>query len=278
MSPGLLLTTSPLPGWTVQAASVEALPTAAGLLVPHDGGPVADVRGRPDRWALLTLIASAVRRGVPVLAWGTGAALAGRVLGARVRVEGFAGACSAGEWAETPRGAVVETWAGEVPLLWRAGSVTAWAGATLPDALRAGFLAGLTDAAPRGPGTPLEAVGGEEILRVLLADFYARARADDLLGPVFAAHVHDWDAHLDRVTAFWVTLLGGKAAWRGNLNRVHAGLGIRGPHLARWLELFGEAARAHLTPEVAAPLLTRAEAMGARLGHRGNPPHAGRVP
>jgi hemoglobin len=172
MSSGPLLTTSPLPGWTVQAASVEALPTAAGLLVPHDGGPVADVPGRPDRWALLTLISDAVRRGVPVLAWGTGAALAGRVLGARVRVEGFAG-----EWAEAPRGVVVQTWAGDVPLLWRGGRVTAWANATLPDALRAEFLAGLKDAGTRGPGTPLEAVGGEEALRVLLADFYARARA-----------------------------------------------------------------------------------------------------
>lgn len=278
MSPGPLLTTSPLPGWTVQAASADALPTAAGLLVPHDGGPVADVQNRPDRWALLTLISDAVRRGVPVLAWGTGAALAGRVLGARVRVGGPAGDCSAGEWAEAPRGAVVGMWAGEVPLLWRVGRVTAWANATLPDALRAEFLAGLKDAGARGPGTPLEAVGGEEALRALLADFYTRARADELLGPVFAAHVHDWDTHLDRVTAFWVTLLGGEAAWRGNLNRVHAGLGIRGPHLARWLDLFGEAARAHLPPEAAALLLTRAETMGARLGGRGNPPHPGGVP
>ena len=116
---------------------------------------------------------------------------------------------------------------------------------------------------------------------MLLTDFYARARTDALLGPVFDAHVTDWDAHLEHVTAFWVTLLGGGPAWRGNLNRVHAGLGIRGPHLARWLALFGEAARAHLPPEAAALLLTRAEAMGSRLGTReqpGNGPHARRVP
>ncbi|MBB5233549.1 group III truncated hemoglobin [Deinococcus budaensis] len=272
-----LLSPFPVPGWDTQAATPQALSTAGGLLVPHDGEPVADVRDRPDRWARLTLVAGAVRRGLPVLAWGTGAALAGRVLGARVQPGG-----PAGDWAEVPRGAEVQAWQGEVPLLWRTGRVTAWAGAKLPDPLKADFLAGLPGATARTPGTPLEALGGEAALRALLADFYARARADTLLGPVFGAHVTDWDAHLDHVTAFWVTLLGGAPLWRGNLNRVHAGLGVRGPHLERWLELFGEAARAHLPPEAAALILARAGAMGARLGPprggRGNGPHPGRVP
>ncbi|WP_019588194.1 group III truncated hemoglobin [Deinococcus apachensis] len=280
MTPSPLLTTSPLTafGVGVVEATPDELFTAAGLLVPHDGGPVADIRDRPDRWALLTLLSGAVRRSVPVLAWGTGAAMAGRALGARVRVGG--GPDPALEWSELPRGAVTEEWEGEVPLLWRAGNVTAWAGVTLPEALREAFLAGLASTGPRTPGTPLEMVGGEAALRPLLADFYARARADDLLGPLFAAHVTDWDAHLDRVTAFWVTMLGGGAAWRGNLNSVHAGLGIRGPHLARWLALFRAAAQAHLSPQAAALLTTRAEAMGARLGQgkRGNGPHVRRVP
>ncbi|GAA5514693.1 hypothetical protein Dcar01_03449 [Deinococcus carri] len=288
MTPGPLLSTPPLPdfGPGVRPATLEQVPEAAGLLVPHDGEPVADVRGRPDRWAQLTLVANAVRREVPTLAWGMGAALVGRVLGAGIRQGGQGagtGQAEAGlarEWAEVPRGAQVETWWGEVPLLWRAGSVTAWAGVALPGPLRDAFLASLAGAQPRRPGSPLEAVGGEAALRAMLADFYARARADALLGPVFAAHVSDWNTHLDRVTAFWVTMLGGGATWRGNLNHVHAGLGLRGAHLTRWLELFGEAARVHLPPAAAALLVSRAGAMGARLGQRAtrNGPHAGRVP
>ncbi|BDP42184.1 hypothetical protein DAETH_21530 [Deinococcus aetherius] len=281
MTRGPLLTTAPLPGWQdVGAATPDALSGAAGLLVPHDGEPVADVRNRPDRWGLLTLVSGALRRGVPVLAWGTGAALVGRALGARVRVDapGDTALPLASEWAEPPRGAAVERWQGEVPLLWRVGGVTAWAGVTLPEEVRGEFLTGLSQAAPRSPGSPLEEVGGEEVLRAFLADFYTRARADDLLGPVFVAHVGDWEAHLGRVTAFWVTMLGGGAAWHGNLNGVHAGLGVRDLHLERWLALFGEAARAHLTPGAAALLTSRAEAMGARLGGRRNPPHAGGVP
>ncbi|WP_051935348.1 group III truncated hemoglobin [Deinococcus sp. YIM 77859] len=281
MLPGPLLSTVLLPTLNAEfaaevvAATPEALPSAAALLVPHDGQPVADVRDRPDRWARLNLLAGAVRRGLPVLAWGSGAALAGRVLGAGVQLGG-----AAGEWARAPRGAQVLAWRGELPLLWRAGRVTAWADPTLSGEVRAAFLAGLAETTARAPASALEAVGGEAALRAVLADFYARARADPLLGPMFAAHVTDWAAHLDGVTAFWVTMLGGGAAWRGNLNRIHAGLGLRGKHLTRWLDLWREAAQAHLSPDAAALLVGRAETMGQRLAQakRGNAPHLGRVP
>lgn len=278
MTPALLLSTSPLPdfGRKVIGATAEGLEGAAGLLVPHDGGPVADVRKRPDRWATLGLISGAVRRGLPVLGWGTGAALVGRVLGARVRAEPLPGV--AHEWAEAPRKAEVLSWLGEVPMYWRVGGAVAWAGVELPEEVRAAFLAELNAPGPRLPADLLEALGGEAALRSLLADFYARARRDELLGPVFEAHVTDWDAHLERVTAFWVTLLSGVPAWRGNLNGIHAGLGLRGAHLERWLALFRASAEAHLPPEEAARLAGRAEAMGARLGQPGNRPHPGRVP
>ena len=43
----------------------------------------------------------------------------------------------------------------------------------------------------------------EDSLRLLVADFYDRVRADPVLGPVFEGAVTDWPAHLDRLTAFW---------------------------------------------------------------------------
>ena len=288
MTSGLLLTTSPLPdewaGWAVQPATTDALPHAAGLLVPHDGQPVQDVQHRPDRWALLMLVSGAVRGGLPVLAWGSGAALAGRVLGAAIQtgVQTEEDESTAQEWAALPRNAHAERWLGTAPLLWKAGNVTAWAGKTLPDTLKQEFLTLLETPTPRTPATPLDSIGGEAALRPLLADFYARARADEVLGPVFAAHVQDWEAHLEAVTAFWVTMLGGRAlgggaAWRGNLNHIHAPLGVRGVHLARWLALFRAAAEAHLPPDAAQILTARAEAMGKRLGRQragaGSPPH-----
>ncbi len=156
-----------------------------------------------------------------------------------------------------------------MPLHWTAGRVTAWAAPELPDDLREAFLASLPELTSRTPASLLEELGGEAALRPLLADFYAAARSDDLLGPIFGGHVPDWEAHLERVTAFWVTMLGGPAAgvvWRGNLNTVHAGLGVRAGHLERWQELFAGAARRHLSEEHAALLVGRAEVMAKRLG------------
>ncbi|WP_232337832.1 group III truncated hemoglobin [Deinococcus arboris] len=266
LTPGPLLSTSPLPDWPgVEEATLTALPCAGALLLPHDGLPVADVQGQPARWAALNLVSSALRRGVPVLGWGSGAALLGRALGAAV---------TAGQpdWSAAPRGAQVHGWSGLVPRHWTLGRAVAWADPEVPPQVRADFLAALPDWTSRAPASPLEEVGGKTALRAVVAEFYARAQADPLLGPVFTAHVQDWPAHLHRVTAFWVTVLGGAEntapPWRGNLNAAHAGLGVRGEHLARWLALW--AATAHdLLPAPAAGLLAaRAQTMGARLGTR----------
>lgn len=265
-----VLTLSPLP--KLPSATSRDLARCGGLLVPHDGEPVGDVRSRPDRWAALQLLTQAIRRDVPVLAWGSGAALAGRALGAAVRqTNGL-------EWAQAPRDAEVLVWQRERPQHWQVGRVNAWASPELPAEMAATFLSTLPAQRSRQPASPLEAVGGEAALRPLLTDFYARARTDELLGPVFTSHVTDWNAHLERVTAFWVTMLGGGPAWRGNLNAVHTGLGVSSAQLERWLTLLSQAAHAHLPPEAAEVLLGRAHAMAAQLARRGKRDSAGTRP
>ena len=42
----------------------------------------------------------------------------------------------------------------------------------------------------------------EGILRNLVHRFYDRVRADEVLGPVFAARITDWPPHLERMVAF----------------------------------------------------------------------------
>ena len=49
---------------------------------------------------------------------------------------------------------------------------------------------------PRIPVTP------EQIERVV-HKFYTRVRADPVLGPVFAAHVTQWQPHEDKIGRFW---------------------------------------------------------------------------
>ena len=41
----------------------------------------------------------------------------------------------------------------------------------------------------------------------LVATFYARAREDDVLGPVFNRAVHDWDEHIAQITDFWSSIM-----------------------------------------------------------------------
>lgn len=97
--------------------------------------------------------------------------------------------------------------------------------------------------------------------------FYARARADAALGPVFAAAIadEDWPAHFGRIAAFWssVALMTGR--YHGRPLEAHARLAIDAAHFDRWLELFRAAAREVGPPEAAALLIEKAERIAASL-------------
>lgn len=85
-----------------------------------------------------------------------------------------------------------------------------------------------------GPGLCTE----EEVRRLVHA-FYARVRADALLGPVFEAHVDDWPAHLSHLVDFWSAMLRGTRRFRGAPVQRHNALpGLDEAMFGRWLELF----------------------------------------
>lgn len=93
----------------------------------------------------------------------------------------------------------------------------------------------------------------EAMIRRLVHGFYDRVRADEVLGPVFAAHIHDWTPHLERMCAFWssVALLTG--VYSGRPMQAHQKLPVDAQHFDRWLTIF-EAAAKELTPPAAADL------------------------
>jgi hemoglobin len=47
----------------------------------------------------------------------------------------------------------------------------------------------------------------EEMIRNLVHSFYERVRSDAVLGPIFAARIKDWDPHLERMCAFWSSVI-----------------------------------------------------------------------
>jgi hemoglobin len=113
--------------------------------------------------------------------------------------------------------------------------------------------------------TALESMGDEAVeasISACVRDFYAKARRDPLLGPVFAAKVDDWDLHLRVVADFWSSVLLKTTRYSSHPYLVHTTLEIAPAHIDRWLELFAETAAAILPPAHAEAALARARLMG----------------
>lgn len=93
----------------------------------------------------------------------------------------------------------------------------------------------MNDEAPR-PGPEL---CSEAEVEQLVRRFYARVRADALLGPIFESHVHDWEPHITQLVDFWSAMLRGTRRFAGAPMPKHLALpGLEWPLFERWLGLF----------------------------------------
>jgi hemoglobin len=105
----------------------------------------------------------------------------------------------------------------------------------------------------------------EAMIHDLVHGFYDRVRRDDLLGPVFEAHVDDWTPHLERMCEFWssVALMSGR--YHGRPMPKHLPLPVDGRHFDRWLRLFEETARDLCLPRAADHFIERAHRIAESL-------------
>ncbi len=112
-----------------------------------------------------------------------------------------------------------------------------------------------------------ETVIDPEQLQAFLNAFYARARHDPLLGPIFAQAIPDtqWEAHIARIHAFWMRVLTGEPGYSGNPFRAHQPLGLEPAHFARWLDLFTETAQMFFDRPARDMLVARANRIGQSL-------------
>ncbi|WP_034996202.1 group III truncated hemoglobin [Beijerinckia mobilis] len=101
----------------------------------------------------------------------------------------------------------------------------------------------------------------EKAIADCVADFYGKARKDDLLGPVFNAAVDDWDVHLRVVANFWSHVILKTDRYKGHPYVVHVHQPIEPQHFPRWLALFEESARKFLSPAEADIALGKARHM-----------------
>jgi hemoglobin len=107
----------------------------------------------------------------------------------------------------------------------------------------------------------------EDRLQALVACFYSRVREDGLLGPVFNDAIQDWPEHLDKLQAFWSSVMLTSGRYKGRPLPAHIKHGDRiGPDsFARWLALWRETTAELLPPAAAAAMQEKAERIAQSL-------------
>lgn len=96
-------------------------------------------------------------------------------------------------------------------------------------------------------------------LKSLVDAFYARVRADIALGPIFNEAIGDWPEHLEKLAAFWSSVMLTSGRYKGQPVPAHMKhkAQITPELFARWLALWAQT-DALMVPEAAAALRDRA--------------------
>lgn len=106
----------------------------------------------------------------------------------------------------------------------------------------------------------------EDDIREMVDRFYGMIRADEALGPIFDAHIDDWDAHLVKLADFWSSML----LRTGRFNGAPMPMHMRLPDLSadlfeRWLSLFADSLQEHPNQAMAVRAADMAERIAQRL-------------
>lgn len=107
----------------------------------------------------------------------------------------------------------------------------------------------------------------EPRLRTLVERFYARVREDVELGPIFNDAIADWPEHLEKLTAFWSSVMLTSGRYKGQpvpAHRKHGGR-ITPELFDRWLGLWNATTRDMMPPEAAAALQDKAARIAESL-------------
>lgn len=102
---------------------------------------------------------------------------------------------------------------------------------------------------------------------VLVRSFYAKVRADGVLGPIFEQAIgDDWEPHLKKMCAFWSSVMRMTGRYKGKPMVAHLRLKQVGPeHFEHWLALFRATARDVCAAEVSDLFIDRAERIAESL-------------
>ena len=131
----------------------------------------------------------------------------------------------------------------------------------------------MSDGNPRPPiGTRLQRIGwetpeglDEAMIRAVVDRFYADARRDPVIGPVFNRIIADeaWPQHLSTIADFWSSMLLGTGRYAGRPMPKHMAIPeLSDAHFMRWLALFRRTVDDLCPPDIAALFIERSERIG----------------
>ena len=106
----------------------------------------------------------------------------------------------------------------------------------------------------------------EAMIRTVVHQFYALAREDDVIGPIFRERVPDdhWAAHLDQIETFWTASLLGTRRYEGRPMPKHLAIKeLNDTHFMRWLALFRHTVSTVCPPVTAQLFIDRSERIAA---------------
>jgi hemoglobin len=105
----------------------------------------------------------------------------------------------------------------------------------------------------------------EAALPGLVDRFYARVRQDPEIGPVFNAAIEDWDVHLEKLAAFWSSVMLTTGRYKGNPFAAHLKHPLTPAMFERWLALWGETVDEMFAPEIAVQFRAKAQRIAESL-------------
>lgn len=107
----------------------------------------------------------------------------------------------------------------------------------------------------------------ETALERLIPAFYDRVRADAEIGPLFNDAVHDWPGHLERLVAFWSSVMLTSGRYKGSPMAAHLKhkAHITPAMFDRWLAIWTATTDELLAPAAAAALQAKAARIAESL-------------
>jgi hemoglobin len=107
----------------------------------------------------------------------------------------------------------------------------------------------------------------EAEIAALIPRFYDRVRADAMIGPVFAGAIDNWPPHLEKLMAFWSSVMLTSGRYKGNPMAAHMKhlATITPPMFDRWLALWAQVTDETMPASIADVLQAKAERIARSL-------------